>query len=144
MQRILALLIKIFHDPKRTDRSIEEQEKLLRKLKGTIGQFTTENRIYDTTFIFKGQDIRQTIIEEQEKLIELNRSASPKSPASPTSSHSALSAGGRTNKVDKQIKDLLKSEAKYERALGVPKDEQLQVTRLDNIAANKYPVGGMI
>ena len=29
-----------------------------------VGQFTTENRVYDTVFVFRGQDIQQTIADE--------------------------------------------------------------------------------
>lgn len=40
------------------------------KLRVVLGAFTNENRIYDTVFIFKGQDIKETIEEELAKLEE--------------------------------------------------------------------------
>ena len=70
VQRILALLIKIYHDPKRVKRNVPEQERLFQKLKVVVGAFTNENRIYDTVFIFRGQDIKETIEEELAKLEE--------------------------------------------------------------------------
>lgn len=58
----MAYILKIFFNPFTLKR--DEQLKLLRKLKGVVGQFTTENRIYDTVFLFRGQDIQKTIASE--------------------------------------------------------------------------------
>lgn len=62
--KIFALLFKLFHSPNLDKRQPEEYEVLLRRLKGTVSQFTASNRIYDETFMYKGVDIMKMIDSE--------------------------------------------------------------------------------
>lgn len=83
--------------------------------------------------MFKGQDIIKTIDDELEilskefitsdqmEILSPNPTSRDRTPRTPTLT--SARAGGDHNTIDKQIKELLKSEAKYERALGIPKDE---------------------
>lgn len=46
----------------------QDRQHLLKRLKILVEQFTTENRIYEKTFIYKGQNILQMINDELVKL----------------------------------------------------------------------------
>ena len=46
------MLIKLDHDNEKETRPEEQTQMIVRRLKGLLGQFTTENRIYDDNFIY--------------------------------------------------------------------------------------------
>ncbi len=68
-----------------------------------VGQFKTEYRKYDKTFIYKGRDVDQLAENEQDLEVEAATSRSLSEKAE-----------------DKKIQGILKSEARYEGAIGLP------------------------
>ena len=68
-----------------------------------VGQFKTEYRMYDKTFIYKGRDVDQLAENEQDLEVEAATSRSLSEKAE-----------------DKKIQGILKSEARYEGAIGLP------------------------
>ena len=57
VQKILLLLLKIENAPNAATRTPQEHQQLVQKLKGLVGQFKTEYRMYDKAFIYKGRDV---------------------------------------------------------------------------------------
>ena len=115
----MTLILSIWFNP--VSESKSKMISLLKKLKTLVSQFTTEHRIYDTVFTFRGQNIQQTI---EKYLIDLESAQSII-----TSENDEVNAKDNS----KLFKDILKNEAKYERALGVPKNERLAVSHLTHL-----------
>ena len=98
VQRILILLIKFYYDKERENRSKQESDQLLRRIKGILGQFQTENKFYHDSFLYDGKDLLQHI----EKLLTGAEMPSP----------------NEKHTFDRKIKEMLKSEAKHDRSIG--------------------------
>jgi hypothetical protein len=58
VQRILVLLIKFYYDRDKETRSKQESDQLLRRIKGILGQFSTENKIYHEAFVYDGKNLQ--------------------------------------------------------------------------------------
>lgn len=98
----MVLLIKFYYEKEKERRSKQESDQLLRRIKGILGQFSTENKIYHEAFVYDGKDLHQHI----EKLLAGVELPSPHD----------------KNTFDRKIKDMLKNEAMHDRAIGYGDD----------------------
>lgn len=73
--------------------------------------------MYDKMFIYKGRDVDQLAENEQDLEVEAATSRSLSEKAD-----------------DKKIQGILKSEARYEGAIGPPKDQKTEIQIVDQIA----------
>lgn len=53
------LLLKINDAPNVAQRTTEENDTIIKRLKTLVRQFKQENRIYDQTFIYKNVDVME-------------------------------------------------------------------------------------
>lgn len=73
--KLIKLVLKTFHCKSVEQRSPRDHEQLLRRLQGTVCQFTGCYRIYDTTFTYRGQDIMQMINQELKEFAQPSESS---------------------------------------------------------------------